>query len=242
MWKYAKNSMKVLKRPNSVFLQGDVRSSVLKTQKTRKTRETKTWIAQNFLIVWPIQGCTMSKSMPRAFRKCGTFRYLKVFNQSYWLSKSGQIWRKKFSEWRRHKKKTRLQYCTEGRHMNRIGFSHGKFDILFISGLKTAYWSRVFFLWRRLFSVTSRKFQTLLTLSSRNSRSETRKIDKFHIFETAWTSAFSWCYPYRVYDIRMLSNCGKYKKIHFFAFLGVRSQKKFKWPPIGQYWRQRPSQ
>ena len=36
-----KKSMKVLKRPNSVFLQGDVRSSVLKTQKTRKTRETK---------------------------------------------------------------------------------------------------------------------------------------------------------------------------------------------------------
>ena len=34
--------MKVLKRPNSVFLQGDVRSSVPKTQKTRKTRETKT--------------------------------------------------------------------------------------------------------------------------------------------------------------------------------------------------------
>ena len=145
MWKHAKNSMKVLKRPNSVFLQGDVRSSVLKTQKTRKTRETKTWITQNFPIVWPIQGSTMSKSMPRAFRKCGTFRYLKVLNQSYWLSKSGQIWGKKFLEWRRHKKKTRLQYCTEGRHMNRIGFSHGKFDILFISGLKTAYWSRVFF-------------------------------------------------------------------------------------------------
>ena len=226
MWKHAKNSMKVLKRPNSVFLQGDVRSSVLKTQKTRKTRETKTRIAQNFLIVWPNQGCTMSKSMPRAFRKCGTFRYKKVLNQSYWLSKSGQIWRKKFSEWRRHKKKTRLQYCTEGRHMNRIGFSHGKFDILFISGLKTAYWSRVFFLWRRLFSGTSPKFQTLLTLSSRNSRSETRKIDKFHIFETAWTSAFSWCYPYRVYGIRMASNCGKYEKIHCLVFLGVRCIRK----------------
>ena len=226
MWKHAKNSMKVLKRPNSVFLQGDVRSSVLKTQKTRKTRETKTRIAQNFLIVWPIPGCTMSKSMPRAFRKCGTFRYLKVLNQSYWLSKSGQIWGKKFLEWRRHKKKTRLQYCTEGRHMNRIGFSHGKFDILFISGLKTAYWSRVFFLWRRLFSVTSRKFPTLLTLSSRNSRSETEKFEKFHIFETAWTSAFSWCYPYWVYGIRMASNCGKYEKIHFFVFLGVRCIRK----------------
>ena len=42
--------MKVLKRPNSVFLQGDVRSSVLKTLKTKKTRETKTRISQNFPI------------------------------------------------------------------------------------------------------------------------------------------------------------------------------------------------
>ena len=184
------------------------------------------WITQIFPIVWPIQGCTMSKSMPRAFRKCGTFRYLKVLNQSYWLSKSGQIWRKKFSEWRRHKKKTRLQYCTEGRHMNRIGFSHGKFDILFISGLKTAYWSRVFFLWRRLFSGTSRKFPTLLTLRSRNSRSKTRKPNKSHIFEIAWTSAFSRCYPYRVYGIRMSCNCRKYEKIHFLGFLGVRWVKK----------------
>ena len=133
------------------FYKGTSGALCWKPKKTRKTRETKTRIAQNFLIVWPIPGCTMSKSMPRAFRKCGTFRYLKVFNQSYWLSKSGQIWRKKFSEWRRHKKKTRLQYCTEGRHMNRIGFSHGKFDVLFISGLKTAYWSRVFFLTPTIF-------------------------------------------------------------------------------------------
>ena len=63
------------------------------------------------------------------------------------------------------------------------------------------------------------------TLSSNNSRSETPNPDKSHIFGIVRTSAFSWCYPYRVYDIRMLSNCGKYQKIHFFAFLGVRSQK-----------------
>ena len=37
------------------------------------------------------------------------------------------------------KKKARLQYCTEGRHMNTIWFSHGKFDVVFISGLKMAY-------------------------------------------------------------------------------------------------------
>ena len=91
MWKHAKNSMKELKRPNSVFYAGYVRSSLLKTPKTCKTRETKTRITQNFPIVWLIQGSTMSKSMPRAFQKCGTFRYSKVLNQSYWPPKSGQI-------------------------------------------------------------------------------------------------------------------------------------------------------
>ena len=96
---------------------------------------------------------------------------------------------------------------------------------MFVSEPNSHYCGRVFFLWRRLFSVTSQKLQTLLTLSSNNSRSETPNPDNSHIFGIVRTSAFSWCYPYRVYDIRMLSNCGKYKKIHFFAFLGVRSQK-----------------
>ena len=48
MWNQAKKSMKKLKRPTSVFQQGDVghvRSSLLKTW---KTRETKTQITQNF--------------------------------------------------------------------------------------------------------------------------------------------------------------------------------------------------
>ena len=42
--------------------------------------------------------------------------------------------------------------------------------------------------------------------------------------------------------IKISSNLPESKKKYFFVFLGVRSQKKFKWPPIGQYWRQRPSQ
>ena len=45
MWNHAKKSMKRLKRPNSLFLQGEVSSAVLKTW---KTGETKTWITQNF--------------------------------------------------------------------------------------------------------------------------------------------------------------------------------------------------
>ena len=104
MWKHAKNSMKELKRPNSVFLAGYVRSSVLKTQKTKKTRETKTRISQNFPILWPIQGSTMSKSMPRAFQICMTHGGRDNLHHSFWPPKSRQISTKKFREWVRHKK------------------------------------------------------------------------------------------------------------------------------------------
>ena len=74
--------MKRLKRPNSLFLQGEVSSAVLKTW---KTRETKTRITQNFQILNHIQGTTIGKLTSRGFRKCGTFWVLKG---SYWPSKS----------------------------------------------------------------------------------------------------------------------------------------------------------
>ena len=96
--------------------------------------------------------------------------------------------------------------------MNRIGFSHGKFDILFISGLKTAYWSRVFFFERQLFLMTNSKFQTPLTLTSHNSGSKHRSIENHHIFRFVRTSAFTWYSPCRVYEIRMSRKCGKHKE------------------------------
>ena len=67
-------------------------SSLLKTM---KTRQTKTYITQNFELVWPIQGRTMWKLTSWGFRKCGSFRDLEVLNHSYRLSKSGQIQKKK---------------------------------------------------------------------------------------------------------------------------------------------------
>ena len=48
MWDHAKKSMEGSKLSDSVFLQWDVRSSVLKTPKNTKTRETKTQITQHF--------------------------------------------------------------------------------------------------------------------------------------------------------------------------------------------------
>ena len=64
------------------------RSSLLKTP---KTRGAKTWIPQNFELVWPIQGRTMWKLTSWGFQKCGSFRDLEVLKQSYGPSKSTQI-------------------------------------------------------------------------------------------------------------------------------------------------------
>ena len=168
----------------------------------------------------------MWKLTSRAFQKCGTFPSLEILNRSYGCSKSGQISRFFSTEWWCPKKETRLQYCTEGRHMNRIGFSHGKFDILFMSGLKTAYWSRVFFFERQLFFRTNSKFQTPLTLTSHNSGSKHRSMENNHIFQIVRTSAFTWYSPCRVYEIRMSRKCGKHEKIPFFMFLSVPTVKK----------------
>ena len=183
----------------------------------------------------------MWKLTSRAFQKCGTFPSLEILNRSYGCSKSGQISRFFSTEWRCPKKKTRLQYCTEGRHMNRIGFSHGKFDILFISGLKTAYWSRVFFFGRQLFLRTNSKFHTPLTLTSHNSGSKHRSIENHHIFRFVRTSAFTSYSPCRVYEIRMSRKCGKHEKIPFFMFLSVTTVKKSWRPAFGQFWCYRTS-
>ncbi len=84
MWNHTKNSMEKLKRPNSLFLQGEVSSAVLKTW---KTRETKTRITQNFQILYRIQGTTIEKLTSWGFRKCGSFCPGEFLKRSYWLSK-----------------------------------------------------------------------------------------------------------------------------------------------------------
>ena len=70
MWNHAKKSIVGFKLSESVFSQWDARSSLLKSM---KTRQTKTPVSHFFQILWPIQDGTMSKSMPRAFRKCVTY-------------------------------------------------------------------------------------------------------------------------------------------------------------------------
>ena len=81
LWNHAKKiNGRVQTFRFSVFYNGRSmtdRSSLLKTW---KTRETKTWITQNFELVWPIQGRTMWKLTSWRFQKCGTFLVLKVLN------------------------------------------------------------------------------------------------------------------------------------------------------------------
>ena len=66
----------------------EISSTALKTWKTRKT---KTWITQNFQILYHIQGTTMWKSTSSAFQKCGTFCVYDFLKGSYWLSKFSNI-------------------------------------------------------------------------------------------------------------------------------------------------------
>ena len=83
------------------------RSSLLKT---RKTRETKTWITQNFELVWPIQGRTIWKSTSSAFRICVTHGGGNDFSPSYGPPKLTQISIFSKAEMCRWKKKTRPQF------------------------------------------------------------------------------------------------------------------------------------
>ena len=113
-----KKSIKKLKRPNSLFLQWEVSSSVLKTW---KTRETKTRITQNFQILYHIQGGTIWKSRSSAFRKCGTFWVYDFLKGSYWLSKFSHFSIFFNSKMRCCKKKTRPQFWFFGPETNSQG-------------------------------------------------------------------------------------------------------------------------
>ena len=143
MWNPTKKSMKKFKRQNSLFLQWEVSSSVLKTWKTMKT---KTRITQNFQILYHIQGTTMWKSKSRAFRKCGTFWVYDFLKGSYWLSKFSHFSIFFNSKMRRCKKKTRPKFWFFGvwwfsslmveRHLKKVWLLESPTHCPFIEFLK----------------------------------------------------------------------------------------------------------
>ena len=88
----------------------EISSAVLKTWKTRKT---KTWITQNFQILYHIQGTTIGKLTSWGFRKCGSFCPGEFLKRSYWLSKSSN-----FSIFFESKRR-----CQKKRHGHNFDFS-----------------------------------------------------------------------------------------------------------------------
>ena len=130
----------------------EISSTALKTWKTRKT---KTWITQNFQILYHIQGTTMWKSTSSAFQKCGTFCVYDFLKGSYWLSKFSNISIFFDIQNRCHKKKTRPQFW-----VFRVDVESGRKKVGFpsadsVATLKTQNCGRDFFLWHRLFLVTN---------------------------------------------------------------------------------------
>ena len=195
MWNHAKKSMEELKLPDSVFLQGDGRSSGLKTLKTAKTMKTKTPVSQNFQILWPTQGGTMWKGMARAFRKCVTYGGGVVLIHSYKPSKSVQISINFSVERRRHKKITLVQFWDLRSVTNRSSAQWGCLQLLFVAEPNLQNWMSVIFLWRLLLSMTKQFFPTLSTSARYNTVCKAHYPLMLYIFLTVRTSAFIWWYP-----------------------------------------------
>ena len=141
----------------------------------------------------------------------------------------------------RQKKKTRPQFSRFRFHIQSAWKKVGYFDADWIWSQNFENCGRVFFFWRQLFLMTNSKFRTPLTLTSHNSGSKHRSIENHHIFRFVRTSAFTWCSPCRVYEIRMSRKCGKHEKIPFFMFLSVPTVKKSWRPAFGQFWCYRTS-
>ena len=114
--------MKRLKRPNSLFLQGEVSSAVLKTW---KTGETKTLINQNFQMLYHIQGATIRMLTSWGFRKCGSFCPGEFLKRSYWLSKSSNFSIFFKSKMRCQKKRHGHNFDFWGLARNQCGPQHG---------------------------------------------------------------------------------------------------------------------
>ena len=190
-------------------------------------------------------GVTMWKLTSRAFQKCGTFPSLEILYRSYGCSKSGQISRFFLSLFSKivgvTKKKRRPQFFRFRFPIESAGTKVGYFDADSIWSRNFENCGRVFFFERQLFLMTNSKFQTPLTLTSHNSGSKHRSMENHHIFRFVRTSAFTWCSPCRVYEIRMSRKCGKHEKIPFFMFLSVTTVKKSWRPAFGQFWCYRTS-
>jgi len=215
------------------------RSSLLKTP---KTRETKTWITQNFELVWPIQGRTMWKLTSWGFRKCGSFRDLEVLNQSYRLSKSSQISKKKNSENGCHKKKTRAQFLIKSLFLLReVSKLDLKTSLRRNKDLKKKLCACYFFLTSLIFRDES-TFAALFRLWAAITMALIIRTPKCHTYSESWVRALSHG-PILVkfFFTKFSRRSERSKKFTFLQFSVSPPPEQSNGPPFGQYWRQRAS-
>ena len=182
----------------------------------------------------------MRKLTSWGFRKCCSFRVLKVLNQSYWLSKSGENWRKKSIERRRQKKITRPQYRFLGPETNSMSFSHGWDDMLFVSGVKSQNCGRVIFFNASYFRGRSSFFGLIhlwrpITPVQNLTRPKSTTFSESSGRELSHGPSLDMCF--------LEKNFGEwafYEKSRFLAFFHCRTEKKFKKFWFGQYWSLTP--
>ena len=139
-----------------------------------------------------------------AFRKCGSFWDLEVLNQSYWLSKLGQIQRKILLGRRRHKKRhchninfwSLKRIAGRPHHVRRPGYSFQapKIEIVAVSFFCDASFPAKFF----------SEFDPTLTAKSYGLK--TPNLKNYHTFGKLRTSAFTQYPLYRSYLLKNLSN------------------------------------
>ena len=122
-----------------------------------KTQEMKTHFSQCFPPVWPKQGIPWDSWRPEDSETVVVFKVLKVLNQSYWLSKSGENWRKNSPE-SRCQKKTIILFQFLRSEMNSRVFKRGWEDVLFVSKQKIKKCCCVFFLTPPLLRIFSSIF------------------------------------------------------------------------------------
>ena len=182
----------------------------------------------------------MRKLTSRAFRKCCSFRVLKVLNQSYWLSKSGENWRKKSKERRCQKKRhghniefwalTRNQHGSNMVGSMLIPWQSSKLKIVAVSFFfDTSYFRGrssffgVIHLWRPITPVQNltRPKSTTFSESSGRELSHGPSLDMCFLEKNFGEWAF-------------------YEKSRFLAFFHCRTEKKFKKFWFGQYWSLTP--
>ena len=79
------------------------------------------------------------------------------------------------------------------------------------------------------------------TLSSNNSTLKARTPKKYHIFGNLWTRALTWCYPWKIFTLKIFGDGPIYENFPFFTKFHFTLVKIFVGLLQTQFWCHRPS-